>query len=127
MSGEGNSTVVGDDYDEVWTPRSAQDLRRFMAGGVESEHMELGKKGKGVRTPKIKVGVKSKTTTKLSTNCEEMHPHIEHEVDKGFEAGFEMFKKYANHVDPTGGWGNVTIDTVKSVFPQKLKKGKEPR
>lgn len=90
---------------------------------METEHMKLGSKGKGVRTPKIKVGVTSKRTTKMSSNCEELRSGVEH----SFDEGFEMFKQYANHVDPNGGWGNVTIDTVKSVFPQKSKKGKEPR
>lgn len=124
MSGEGNSNVATDDYDDIWIARSARDLRRFMASGVTEEHYDAGKHCKGVTTTKTKLG--GKRSGKMSTTCEVEPSNKQHGYDDGFKAGFELFRQYAKYVDPTGGWGSATVATAKSVVPRKMNKGLPP-
>lgn len=114
---------VGDDYDEVWTKRSAESLRQFMGGAVPVGATRQTSKSEGSGNINRKGGKGKETSRKKFKKSEEQGKKNIHGYEEGVQLGFSVFKEYAKSVDPTGGWGEVTMEKAKSFVGSDQKNG----
>lgn len=121
MSSGGKSASPKDNYDDVWTPRSAADLRIFMSDGMNVSKVEGDARGKRKRGGLKKALNQSSGRSMASSDQIKVNQHV---YDEGVDTGFEMFRQYAMAVDPTRDWASVTIEEARALFGEKNKLGK---
>lgn len=121
MSSGGKSASPKDDYDDVWTPRSAADLLIFMSDGKNVSKVEGDARGKRKRGGLKRALNQSSRRSMASSDQIKADQHV---YDEGVDTGFEMFRQYAMAVDPTGVWASVTIEEARALFGEKNKLGK---